>query len=343
MSPSRRGAAARLLALSLLALLAPTQAGLVAPGANFLRRRAPPRRACVVATTDPFADVADTDELTLDEDEYEEEVMVLDEDEAAAWAQPPSSPPPDEADGWAEPMASAEQAAEEVDSVLKYYPQLLRAKYGDGWEDLLGGDDDDDDDAAADAAGGDAADADAEAPRAAYVGEVEMDTDWEESEERVEGMTEEELAQLVATQQAEEDRLEAEGGGGADAADDDDEEEDDDDPTTVDEAALAAATALSDDLSSWSRRLALGDVSVPKPFPESEWLHVWACAAAPSRFVNLRASWANVRARLPANFDDFECAAQSQFFGAQFWSLRNFSETPPSSSPGTRARPTISA
>ena len=40
-------------------------------------------RACVAATTDPFADVADTDELTLDEDEYEEEVMVLDEDEAA--------------------------------------------------------------------------------------------------------------------------------------------------------------------------------------------------------------------------------------------------------------------
>ena len=316
---SSRGAAARLLALSLLALLAPTHAGLVAPGANFLRRRAPPRRACVVATTDPFADVADTDELTLDEDEYEEEVMVLDEDEAAAWAQPPSSPPPDEADGWAEPMASAEQAAEEVDSVLKYYPQLLRAKYGDGWEDLLG-DDDDDDDAAADAAGGDAADADAEAPRAAYVGEVEMDTDWEESEERVEGMTEEELAQLVATQQAEEDRLEAEGGGAADAADDDGEEEEDDDPTTVDEAALAAATALSDDLSSWSRRLALGDVSVPKPFPESEWLHVWACAAAPSRFVNLRASWANVRARLPANFDDFECAAQ---FGARNLASRN--------------------
>ena len=96
--------------------------------------------------------------------------------------------------------------------------------------------------------------------------------------------------------------------------DDDGDEEEDDDPTTVDEAALAAATALSDDLSSWSRRLALGDVSVPKPFPESEWLHVWACAAAPSRFVNLRASWANVRARLPANFDDFECAAQ---FGAR--------------------------
>ena len=116
MSPSRRGAAARLLALSLLALLAPTQAGLVAPGANILRRRAPPRRACVVATTDPFADVADTDELTLDEDEYEEEVMVLDEDEAAAWAQPPSSPPPDEADGWAEPMASAEQAAPGADA-----------------------------------------------------------------------------------------------------------------------------------------------------------------------------------------------------------------------------------
>ena len=220
----------------------------------------------------------------------------------------------------------AEQAAEEVDSVLKYYPQLLRAKYGDGWEDLLGDDDDDDDDAAADAAGGDAADADAEAPRAAYVGEVEMDTDWEESEERVEGMTEEELAQLVATQQAEEDRLEAEGGGAADAADDGDDEDDDDDPTTVDEAALAAATALSDDLSSWSRRLALGDVSVPKPFPESEWLHVWACAAAPSRFVNLRASWANVRARLPANFDDFECAAQfaRAIRRAQFWSLRNF-------------------
>ena len=105
----------------------------------------------------------------------------------------------------------------------------------------------------------------------------------------------------------------AEGGSvkGLDAARND---EADDDPTTVDEAALAAATALSDDLSSWSRRLALGDVSVPKPFPESEWLHVWACAAAPSRFVNLRASWANVRARLPANFDDFECAAQ---FGAR--------------------------
>ena len=342
MSPSRRGAAARLLALSLLALLAPTQAGLVAPGANFLRRRAPPRRACVAATTDPFADVADTDELTLDEDEYEEEVMVLDEDEAAAWAQPPSSPPPDEADGWAEPMASAEQAAEEVDSVLKYYPQLLRAKYGDGWEDLLG-DDDDDDDAAADAAGGDAADADAEAPRAAYVGEVEMDTDWEESEERVEGMTEEELAQLVATQQAEEDRLEAEGGGAADAADDDDDDEEDDDPTTVDEAALAAATALSDDLSSWSRRLALGDVSVPKPFPESEWLHVWACAAAPSRFVNLRASWANVRARLPANFDDFECAAQfGRAIRPRNSSARN-SLRRLEPSPGTRARPTISA
>ena len=331
---------APLLALSLLALLAPTQAGLVAPGANFLRRRAPPRRACVAATTDPFADVADTDELTLDEDEYEEEVMVLDEDEAAAWAQPPSSPPPDEADGWAEPMASAEQAAEEVDSVLKYYPQLLRAKYGDDWEALLGDDDDDDDDAAADAAGGDAADADAEAPRAAYVGEVEMDTDWEESEERVEGMTEEELAQLVATQQAEEDRLEAEGGGAADAAADDDDEEEDDDPTTVDEAALAAATALSDDLSSWSRRLALGDVSVPKPFPESEWLHVWACAAAPSRFVNLRASWANVRARLPANFDDFECAAAAQFGARNSLPRAIFSETPPSSSPGTRARPT---
>ena len=342
MSPSRRGAAARLLALSLLALLAPTQAGLVAPGANSLRRRAPPRRACVAATTDPFADVADTDELTLDEDEYEEEVMVLDEDEAAAWAQPPSSPPPDEADGWAEPMASAEQAAEEVDSVLKYYPQLLRAKYGDGWEDLLG-DDDDDDDAAADAAGGDAADADAEAPRAAYVGEVEMDTDWEESEERVEGMTEEELAQLVATQQAEEDRLEAEGGGAADAADDDDDDEEDDDPTTVDEAALAAATALSNDLSSWSRRLALGDVSVPKPFPESEWLHVWACAAAPSRFVNLRASWANVRARLPANFDDFECAAQfGRAIRPRNSSARN-SLRRLEPSPGTRARPTISA
>ena len=136
-----------------------------------------------------------------------------------------------------------------------------------------------------------------------------MDTDWAESEERVEGMTEEELAQLVATQQAEEDRLEAEGGGAADAADDDDDEEEDDDPTTVDEAALAAATALSDDLSSWSRRLALGDVSVPKPFPESEWLHVWACAAAPSRSSTC-ARVGNVRARLPADFDDFECAAQ---------------------------------
>ena len=105
-----------------------------------------------------------------------------------------------------------------------------------------------------------------------------MDTDWEESEERVEGMTEEELAQLVATQQAEEDRLEAEGGGAADAADDDD-EDDDDDPTTVDEAALAAATALSDDLSSWSHRLALGDVS-SEAFPESEWL---TCGRTPPR------------------------------------------------------------
>ena len=170
-----------------------------------------------------------------------------------------------------------------------------------------------------------------------------MDTDWEESEERVEGMTEEELAQLVATQQAEEDRLEAEGGGAADAADDNDEEEEDDDPTTVDEAARRRHRPL--------RRLVVVEPPPrprrrvrPEPFPESEWLHVWACAAAPSRFVNLRASWANVRARLPANFDDFECAAQ---FGrairrAQFWSPRNFLRRLEPSL-GTRARPTSSA
>jgi len=48
--------------------------------------------------------------------------------------------------------------------------------------------------------------------------------------------------------------------------------------------------------------------SLPRPFPESEWLQIFTCAVRDeSRFEELESTWANLRVLLACNFDDLEC------------------------------------
>ena len=50
-----------------------------------------------------------------------------------------------------------------------------------------------------------------------------------------------------------------------------------------------------------------GTVRVPEPFPASEWQHIYLTAITePARFMELRATWANLRVRLAENFDDLD-------------------------------------
>jgi len=191
-----------------------------------------------------------------------------------------------------------------VESIAKYLPQLLRKKYGDDWELLLADSDEDGDDED----GATVVDADGEEDDAvdvsasSFVEEVAHD-----DEEDEDGPSEAELRALVAK--------------AADAEDDEDADEDADADeirvADLDVSHLAEsspeeiAESLSPKLAEFLVAQAAGDVALPRPFPESEWLHVFVTAMSQDRrSEEMAATWANLRVLLAENFDDLTTAVE---------------------------------
>ena len=211
-----------------------------------------------------------------------------------------------------------------VESVVAYLPQLLEAKYGKDWESLMGAAPEDDEDEDEDEDEG-------------------VEARWDFSNEEEGGIKEEELRWLVmqqmkrdeedgvvtdipddpaatgqlgeeSTYQAAEAAAAAEAAEAAEAeaaAEAAEEAEDED----ADEAEEAEGVTLPEGISLELSPL-LADfvkqreegLSLPQPFPESEWLQIFTCAVRDeSRFEELESTWANLRVLLAYNFDDLEC------------------------------------
>ncbi len=213
-----------------------------------------------------------------------------------------------EGDGldWDEPSGPEEPPdGVVVESIAKYLPQLMRKKYGDDWE-LLLADEDDGAEGGADGASlsEPAADGVVDVSASTFVDEVAYDDEDDED-----GPSEEELRELVAK---------------AGDDDDDDDESDDDEPMAgevgvadLDVSHLAECTpeeiaeSLSPKLADFLSAQLAGEVALPKPFPQSEWLHVFLAAFShKQRFEELSCTWANLRVLLAENFDDLTTAVE---------------------------------
>lgn len=176
-----------------------------------------------------------------------------------------------------------------VESIAKYLPQLMRKKYGEDWELLLA--DEDADDPAEDegAAGGGVFDVDGVA-------------------DPTDGPSEAELQALVAKArkegeedgEADEDEMLQEAMAGEIRV------------AELDVSNLAEsspgeiAESLSPKLAEFLSAQLAGDVALPKPFPQSEWLHVFIGGVSTrKRFDELANTWANLRVLLADNFAQF--------------------------------------
>jgi len=193
-----------------------------------------------------------------------------------------------------------------VYSVEEFLPRLLRRKYGDNWEEVV---------------------AEAEAS-----GEYEID------DEDDDGYTEEELRQMV-TKQREADatagdgdtmsELEAamaaleegervgttEAAAESEAEDDEDDEDEDGEEgyrrPRANEAEIERAlgggdgSELSDQLVEFAKLLDGGLIELPKPYPASEWLQIFASACTDTRHSRSANIFANLRVFIAHNFDDF--------------------------------------
>ena len=190
-------------------------------------------------------------------------------------------------------------------------PQLLRAKYGDNWESLL-------DDHESDVQEGDEIEElDEEAEEAMYKEFEALDEQYDE----IDGMKEEELRWLVEMQMQKDRETMAMDEMEVDLLDDDEvldevmEEEAAEESVDEEEALLEAVAALpepelSPSLVAFVERQGEGTAGVPSPYPESEWLQIYATALSDTRrFDELGNTWANLRVSLFTNFADLNVDA----------------------------------
>lgn len=226
---------------------------------------------------------------------------------------------------WDEPVLESWEEEEDgsVASVAKYYPSLLRAKYGDDWQLLLL-----DDEAGEGTEQGEGVEGDEEDPWTEWNSDgeaegtlVDVFEEEEEGGELTVSPTEEELHAMLA---------DSDGGGASMGASADDEalraEADANDAfgeaaqreqsggaSSADEPESAArAGAVSPQLAAFvSARREGAAAGVPRPFPDSEWLQVFVAAMGEARYREVEATWANLRVCVSHNFDDLQVGDDS--------------------------------
>lgn len=181
-----------------------------------------------------------------------------------------------------------------VESIAKYLPQLMRKKYGDDWE-LLLADEDADDPAEDDGATGggvfdvdgvaDPTDGPSEAELQALVAKARKEGE-EDGEADEDEMLQEAMAGEIRVAELDVSNL-------------------------AESSPGEIAESLSPKLAEFLSAQLAGDVALPKPFPQSEWLHVFIGGVSTrKRFEELANTWANLRVLLADNFDDLTTGSE---------------------------------